>query len=253
MQNTISQHSFVGSVTELTSMKFKDARRVHTSFSAGVERRTLVWLADRMPAWLNSDHLTAVGLISMAGAGLAYWAARWNKWALVAVVACLALNWLGDSLDGTLARVRGAERPRYGYYLDHVVDAFSTAVIGLGVALSPYVNPCVALGVVIVYLALSINVYLESNVFGVFRLAYGRLGPTEVRIILIAVNAALAMSAPGPTLYIAANVSLALLAIGMIAMLGVRVAQNLSRLSREEPYRGTTSRHLTPRRAGVLS
>jgi len=163
------------------------------------------------------------------------------------------VQWLGDSLDGTLARVRGAERPRYGYYLDHVVDAFSTAVIGLGVALSPYVNPCVALGVVIVYLALSINVYLESNVFGVFRLAYGRLGPTEVRIILIAVNAALAMSAPGPTLYIAANVSLALLAIGMIAMLGVRVAQNLSRLSREEPYRGTTSRHLTPRRAGVLS
>ena len=75
MQNTISQHSFVGLVTELTSMKFKDARRVHTSFSAGVERRTLVWLADRMPAWLNSDHLTAVGLISMAGAGLAYWAA----------------------------------------------------------------------------------------------------------------------------------------------------------------------------------
>src|SRR5205807_1410248 len=83
------------------------------------------------------------------------------------------------------------ERPRYGYYVDHVVDAFSTAVIGVGVALSPYVSPCVALGLVIVYLGLSINVYLESNVFGVFRLAYGRLGPTEIRIMLIAANGVL--------------------------------------------------------------
>jgi archaetidylinositol phosphate synthase len=163
------------------------------------------------------------------------------------------VQWLGDSLDGTLARVRGAERPRYGYYLDHVVDAFSTAVIGVGVGLSPYVHPCVALGVVIVYLALSINVYLESNVFGVFRLAYGRLGPTEVRIILIAANAVLAVITPGASLYLFASATLALLGVGMMSMLVVRVAQNLSRLSREEPYirRPHTSHPTATRRLGI--
>jgi len=111
----------------------------------------------------------------------------------------------------------------------------------------------VALGVVIVYLALSINVYLESNVFGVFRLAYGRLGPTEVRIILIAANAALALIAPGPSLYFVANAMLALLGVGMMSMLVARVAQNLSQLSREEPYvRTPHASHLTPtRRLGI--
>ena len=229
------------------------AKRELTFLLADSERRLLRAVAARLAAGVTPDLLTMLGVLGALGVGAAYALSRFSAGWLWAASGCLVVQWLGDSLDGTLARVRGAERPRYGYYLDHIVDAFSTAVIGIGVALSPYVNPCVALGVVIVYLALSINVYLESNVFGVFRLAYGRLGPTEVRIILIAVNAALAMSAPGPTLYIAANVSLALLAIGMIAMLGVRVAQNLSRLSREEPYRGTTSRHLTPRRAAVLS
>src|SRR5206468_7298838 len=138
-------------------------------------------IAARLPRWVTSDGLTVVGMAGVLGTGAAYALSTLSTAWLWAASAHLVVQWLGDSLDGTLARVRGAERPRYGYYLDHVVDAFSTAVIGLGVALSPYVNPCVALGVVIVYLALSINVYLESNVFGVFRLAYGRLGPTEVR------------------------------------------------------------------------
>src|SRR5215510_11503507 len=136
MANTFPQHSFVGSVTELASMKFKDARRVHTSFSAEVERRVLVWLADRMPAWVNSDHLTALGLISMAGAGLAYWASRWSKWMLVGAIACLALNWLGDSLDGTLARVRQCQRPRYGFYVDHITDTVAAFFLMGGLALS---------------------------------------------------------------------------------------------------------------------
>src|SRR5205823_7557458 len=130
--------------------------------------------------------------------------------------ACLVVQWLGDSLDGTLARVRGAERPRYGYYLDHVVDAFSTSVIGVGLGLSPYVQLGVALGVVIVYLALSINVYLEANVFGVFRLAYGRIGPTEVRIILIAANATLALAVPGRMVTAVATGTVGLLGICML-------------------------------------
>src|SRR5439155_297784 len=143
--------------------------------------RLLRAVAARLPAVVTPDHLTGLGVLGAIGVGAAYALSRVSAVWLWVASACFVVQWLGDSLDGTLARVRGTERPRYGYYLDHVVDAFSTAVIGVGVGLSPYVNPCVALGVVIVYLALSINVYLESNVFGVFRLAYGRLGPTEVR------------------------------------------------------------------------
>src|SRR6266852_9440967 len=196
MPNTISQHSFpqhsfVGSVTELTSMKFKDARRVHTSFSAGVERKALVWLADRMPAWLNSDHLTALGLISMAGAGLAYWAARWNKWALVAAVACLALNWLGDSLDGTLARVRQCQRPRYGFYVDHIVDSFGALALMGGLALSGYTHPWIAVGLLVAFLMLSIQSYLATHALGEFRISFWRFGPTELRILLAVGNLAL--------------------------------------------------------------
>ena len=229
------------------------AKRELTFLLADPERRLLRALAARLPAVVTPDHLTGLGVLGALGVGAAYALSRVSTvWLWVASV-CFVVQWLGDSLDGTLARVRGAERPRYGYYLDHVVDAFSTAVIGVGVGLSPYVHPCVALGVVIVYLALSINVYLESNVFGVFRLAYGRLGPTEVRIILIAANAALALIAPGPSLYFVANAMLALLGVGMMSMLVARVAQNLSQLSREEPYvRTPHASHLTPaRRLGI--
>src|SRR5207247_1294599 len=116
---------------------------------------------------------------------------------LWAASALLVVQWFGDSLDGTLARVRRVERPRYGYYLDHIVDAFSTAAIGAGIGLSPYVNLGVALAGVLAYLILSINVYLESQAFGVFRLGYSRIGPTEARIVLVAANVALALSGPG--------------------------------------------------------
>ena len=212
------------------------AKRELTFLLADPERRLLRAVAARLPAAVTPDHLTVLGVLGALGVGAAYALSRASAGWLWAASACLVVQWLGDSLDGTLARVRGAERPRYGYYLDHVVDAFSTAVIGIGVALSSYVNPCVALGMVIVYLALSINVYLESNVFGVFRLAYGRLGPTEIRIVLIAANAVLPVIAPGPGLSLVANATLALLGIAMTSMLVVRVAHNLSRLAREEPY-----------------
>src|SRR5438876_132888 len=228
------------------------AKRELTFLLADPERRLLRAVAARLPAVVTPDHLTGLGVLGALGVGAAYALSRVSAVWLWVASACFVVQWLGDSLDGTLARVRGTERPRYGYYPDHVVDAFSTAVIGVGVGLSPYVNPCVALGVVIVYLALSINVYLESNVFGVFRLAYGRLGPTEVRIILIAANA-LALIAPGPNLYFVANAMLALLGVGMVSMLVARVAQNLNRLSREEPYirRAHPSPLTTTQRLGI--
>jgi len=107
----------------------------------------------------------------------------------------LLLHWLGDSLDGTLARVRATERPRYGYYLDHLVDAFATAAIGIGLGLSPSMLFSVGLAIVVAYLILSINTYLETHAFGVFTLGYGRFGPTEARIALIALNTAIALGA----------------------------------------------------------
>jgi len=206
------------------------AQRELTFLLADPERRLLRAIAARLPQGVTSDHLTVLGMFGALGVAAAY-----------------ALSRLSP-----VARVRGAERPRYGYYLDHVVDAGSTALIGLGLGLSPYVNPCVALGVVIVYLALSINVYLEANVFAVFRLAYSRLGPTEVRILLIAVNAGLAVSGPGRGVYLIANATLALLGICMLGMLGVRVGQNLSRLAREEPLK-RPARQLSPRGVAALS
>jgi len=218
------------------------AKRELTCLLADPERRLLRAVAARLPAAVNSDHLTALGLVGAVGVGAAYALSQFSAAWLWVASACLAVQWLGDSLDGTLARVRGAERPRYGYYLDHVVDAFATAIIGLGLGLSPYVHLGVALGVVIVYLALSINVYLEANVFGVFRLAYGRLGPTEVRILLIAANAALALAVPGRMVTAVATGTVALLGICMLEMLLTRVASNLRTLSRQEPARQAGAR-----------
>jgi len=211
------------------------AKRELTCWLADPERRLLRAVATRLPAAVHSDHLTALGILGAVGVGAAYALSRCNAEWLWVASACLVVQWLGDSLDGTLARVRGAERPRYGYYLDHVVDAFSTSVIGVGLGLSPYVQLGVALGVVIVYLALSINVYLEANVFGVFRLAYGRIGPTEVRIILIAANATLALAVPGRMVTAVATGTVGLLGICMLGMLLARVASNLRTLSRQEP------------------
>jgi archaetidylinositol phosphate synthase len=213
------------------------AKRELTFLLAEPERRLLRAIAARLPSTVNSDHLTALGVLGAVGAGAAYALSAFSPGWIWGASLMLAVQWFGDSLDGTLARVRGAERPRYGYYLDHIVDAFSTAAIGLGIGLSPYVDLGVAVGLVVVYLVLSINVYLESAVFGVFRLAYGRVGPTELRIILVAANALLAVSAPGPTLSLLANGTLALAGVGMTVMLVARVAGNLSRLAQEEPLR----------------
>ena len=218
------------------------AQRELTFLLAEPERRLLRALAARLPLRIRSNHLTVLGVLGAAGAGTAYALSAYGAAWLWAASALLVVNWFGDSLDGTVARVRGAERPRYGYYLDHIVDAFSTAAIVIGIGLSPYVDLGVALGVVVVYLVLSINVYLESAVFGVFRLAYSRLGPTEARIILIAANTLLALGKevlgsfwPAPRLL--ANWGLALLAVGMLGMLVARFAKNLYELARQEPQR----------------
>lgn len=213
----------------------RDPERELTFWLAGPERRLLRAIAGKVPSAITSDHFTALGVLGATAAGAAYaMSASHVRWLWVATAA-LAVNWLGDSLDGTLARVRHTERPRYGYYLDHIVDAYSTAAIGIGLGLSPFFSFGIALGLVVVYLALSINVYLESAVFGAFRLGYGRLGPTEVRLILIVVNTALLLLPATFPVHMVADSVLAAAALGMLALLAVRFARNLRDLAQLEP------------------
>jgi phosphatidylglycerophosphate synthase len=238
-------------------MGSSDAKLELTFLLAEPERRLLRKIAVLLPAWVTSDQLTVVGVLAATGAGVAYALSGLHAGWLWVASAMLVLNWFGDSLDGTLARVRFAERPRYGYYLDHIVDAYATAAIGIGLGLSPFVSLGVALGLVVVYLALSINVYLESAVFGAFRLGYSRLGPTEGRLMLIAVNAGLALhhfipGMSGVPIRLVADGLLAALALGMVAMLVGRFARNLKNLARMEPAKGVraaaaAARFETPR------
>jgi phosphatidylglycerophosphate synthase len=137
-----------------------------------------------MPAWVNSDHLTALALAAMIGVGLSYWLARATPAGLLLAIACLAINWFGDSLDGTLARVRQQQRPRYGYYVDHVVDAVGAVFLFGGLALSGYMSPFIAGLLVLAYFLLCLEVYLATHSLGEFRMSYFGMGPTELRILL---------------------------------------------------------------------
>jgi archaetidylinositol phosphate synthase len=200
------------------------------------EARVLEWIARRLPAWVKPDHLTALGVVAAIAIATAYVLSNGDKLWLWAASALLVVHWLGDSLDGTLARVRKSERPRYGYYLDHLVDAFATAAIGIGLGLSPYMLLAVGLAIVVAYLILSINTYLETHAFGVFTLGYGRFGPTEARLALIALNTALAlgvgMEVLGVGLIDAAGIGIA--AAMIVALIG-RASRNLRRLAELEP------------------
>lgn len=175
----------------MANQTFREAERQQLSFLAAVEKRTLVWMARRMPMWVNSDHLTMLGFVAMLGAGLCYWAARREPLALLGVIAALAINWFGDSLDGTLARVRNRLRPRYGFYVDHITDAVGTFFLMGGLALSGYMTPYIALGLLIAYFLLSIEVYLTTYTLGAFHLSFWSFGPTELRLLLCIGNIAL--------------------------------------------------------------
>lgn len=206
------------------------------------ERWALPRLAARLPAWVVPDHLTLLGLLASTAIGVAYALSNRHEAWLWLANAALLVNWFGDSLDGTLARYRRIERPRYGYYLDHLTDAYSTLAIGLGLGFSPYMLLAVGLAIVIAYLLLSINVYLETHVFEQFSFSYGNLGPTEVRLILIALNITALSIGPlpftvlgyGATVFDVAGLAAA---SGMILMLIVRAIRNLRALARLEPPR----------------
>src|SRR3954463_11106192 len=164
-------------------MSAVDAVREPNFLLARHEKRVLTWIARRLPRWVLPDDLTALGVAAAIGICVAYQATNADPEWLWVASALLVVHWLGDSLDGTLARVRGIERPRYGYYLDHLVDAIATACIGIGLGLSPYMLLSVGVIVVGAYLVLSINTYLETQTLGRFALGYGLVGPTEVRLL----------------------------------------------------------------------
>jgi phosphatidylglycerophosphate synthase len=216
---------------------FPEMRRVQESWVAAGEKKALLWLAARTPQWISPDHMTLLGLTAQVGAGVFYALARWNKHALLGVIVCLALNWLGDSLDGTLARVRKQLRPRYGFYVDHMVDSFGALALMGGLALSGYMHPWIAIGLLVAFLMLSIQSYLATHALGEFRLSFWRFGPTELRILLAVGNLTLLWR---PQVHflggyfklfdLGGTIGLA----GMAMMLVFFTAQNTVRLYRED-------------------
>jgi putative flippase GtrA len=217
---------------------FRNARRVQVSLVAAAEKQALLWMAERTPAWVNSDHLTVLGFLGQIMGGVFYALAAGNKYYLLFVIGCLAINWVGDSLDGTLARVRRQQRPRYGFYVDHMVDSFGAVALMGGLALSGYMHPWIAAGLLIAFLMLSIQSYLATYTLGEFRLSFWHFGPTEIRILLAVGNLALLrwpMVLQGD--YRLFDVGGAVAIIGMTLMLLFFTAKSGLQLYREETLR----------------
>ncbi|MBI3477161.1 MAG: CDP-alcohol phosphatidyltransferase family protein [Acidobacteria bacterium] len=214
---------------------FKQATRVHGSFLATAEKRALIWIAEHMPAWVSSDQLTLLGFAAQIATGVCYALAARDRRMLLAAIVCLAVNWFGDSLDGTLARVRQQQRPRYGFYVDHVIDSIGSVAMMGGLALSGYMHPGIATGLLVAFLLLSIQSYLATYTLGEFHLSFWHFGPTELRILLAVGNLALfrwAWVVRGH--YRLFDVSGAIGLVGMAAMLIVVTIKNTVRLYREE-------------------
>lgn len=223
--------------------KLDVARREVQGITAPLERRALRWLAERMPSWVSPDGLTSLGFLAQIGAGVAYSLAAGDPRWLHAVNACLAVNWFGDSLDGGVARFRNESRPRYGFYLDHMVDALGAFFLLGGMGLSGLLDPRLSVGLLIVYFLMNINVYLAAHTRGVFKISYGAFGGTELRILLALANlGALAW----PEVVIAGTrvrffdvfARLGLLGLGIV--LARSVIQNVRVLGEEERPRSAT-------------
>ena len=213
--------------------------RINHGFLAQLERRVLIWTAQRLPGWIHSDHLTGLAVAGMALASLSFALSRWFPMALVGVVAGLAINWFGDSLDGTVARVRKQERPRYGYYVDHVLDVVGATMLMGGLALSHYMTPLLALAVLVAYLLVSAEVFLSTAVGGDFRMSFLRIGPTELRILVGGGALALlrwpSVSVPGLGTVLVFDVAGSLAAAGLLLALAVSAVTMGRHLYASEP------------------
>jgi phosphatidylglycerophosphate synthase len=217
---------------------FAPARRVNQALTARIEKQALHWMAERAPKWLTSDQLTILGLAAQVGAGVCYALSRYDRRALLLVILCLALNWLGDSLDGTLARVRRLERPRYGFYVDHMVDIFGSVALMCGLGCSGFLHWQTAIAMLIAFLILSSESYLATYTLSSFQLSQGIFGPTEIRILLVIGNLAL-LHSPYSTLFghkmLLFDLGGMIAAISMFAMAVIVTLRHTAELYRQEP------------------
>jgi phosphatidylglycerophosphate synthase len=215
--------------------------REHRSLLAAAEKRLLIRIAGHLPPSIHSDHLTVLALGAMALAGIGFWLARWDTNWLWVVVAALGVNWFGDSLDGTLARIRHVERPRYGFYVDHVLDIVGISFLLTGLACSGFMTPVIALSLLVAYLLVSGEVFLATAVKGVFRISFAGLGPTELRIVL-SIGAIALRGDPYVSFGALGRAQLfdvgGVVAIGgLLVALGWAIAENTGALARLEPRR----------------
>jgi archaetidylinositol phosphate synthase len=215
-----------------------DHVREHRSLLAAAEKRLLIQIARHLPSFIHSDHLTALAFVSMLGAGIAFARIGVNGWAAGAFVGCLVVNWFGDSLDGTLARVRNQQRPRYGYYVDHVIDLAGTGALLAGMAASGLMTPVIAFALLALYFMVAAETFLGTHALGTFRVSFAGFGPTELRILLAA--GAIKVSVD-PVVRIAGIDTLLLDFGGVIAIAGLLIAffvsaiRNGTTLYRAEP------------------
>jgi archaetidylinositol phosphate synthase len=219
--------------------------RENLSVLARSEKRALIWIARRLPAWVNSDHLSALGLAAMAGAGLSFAAYRVSPWAALAVLISLAANWFGDSLDGTVARVRNQQRPRYGFYVDHIIDVAGTALLLSGMACSGLMSPLVGLILLVTFLLTSAESYLATHAAGVFRMSFLGFGPTELRIV-IAIGAIKAALSPWASIGTSVPIKLfdlggAIASAGLLIAFIVSAIRNTRALYLAEPLPAPTT------------
>ena len=233
----MNQESVINRTAPILTPEFKTAVRQQTSILAPLERICLSWLARNMPSWVKPDHLTLLGFAAMLIAAVFYALAKWWAPALLLVNLCLAVNWFGDSLDGTLARARNKQRPRYGFYVDHIIDAFGILSILCGLAVSGFMTWTIALAVLVVYFLISIDVYLATYTIGTFKLSFYKLSPTELRILL-AIGNLRAFSHPtakafGDT-YLFFDIGAVIALILMAMVLVVSVTRNTITLYRAE-------------------
>jgi phosphatidylglycerophosphate synthase len=232
--------------------EFQSAPRAQHSILTRAEKATLAWLAARMPRWVNSDHLTALGFFAMVMAGASYWLAAYDRRALWLVCVWLAVNWFGDSLDGTLARFRNTPRPRYGFYVDHIVDTFGALALLGGLALSGYMSPLAAAALLLAYYILSIEIYLATYCIGTFHMTFGGLGPSELRILLCVANVWLYFTAKIPMVQVLGremrvfDVGGYIAAFGITAFAVAAAARHAHALYLAEPLHTNGGRHSHP-------
>ncbi|HTW49998.1 MAG TPA: CDP-alcohol phosphatidyltransferase family protein [Acidobacteriaceae bacterium] len=217
---------------------FAAAVRVQEALTAALEKRVLQWMAAHTPRWVSSDQLTVLGLSAQIGAGACYALSRYERSGLLLAIVCLALNWLGDSLDGTLARVRQQQRPRYGFYVDHMVDILGAIALMCGLGCSGLLHWGTAVAMLIAFLLLSSESYLATYTLARFEMSHGFFGPTEIRILLAAGNLA-ALRSTHATVFghrlLLFDVGGCIAAACMLGMALAVTARHTAELYRQEP------------------